>query len=111
MATKAVPADQLESYTEWIAHRIAQVGWEMLTVQKEAVHSAYEIAGVEAMIKSVMIYNHLSHQTAKTQEFKARIKKDGIREAIEWRDGPFGGSTKRGAPFPLLEGPARATRD
>src|SRR5258708_13842245 len=35
-------------------------------------HAAYEIAGVEGMIKNTMIYNHLSHQTAKTQEFKAR---------------------------------------
>jgi enoyl-CoA hydratase len=104
MATKAVPADQVESYTEWIAHRIASVGWEMLTIQKEAIHSAYEIAGVEAMIKSTMIHNHMSHQTANTQEFKVRIKTKGIGDAVDWRDAPFGGRARRGA-YPLLDGP------
>jgi enoyl-CoA hydratase len=111
MVTKSVPADQLEPYTEWLAHRIAAVGWEMLTVQKEAVSAAYEAAGVEAMIKNVMIYNHLSHATSKTREFRARILEHGITEAVEWRDAPFGGRTKRGAPFPLLEGPSRAVGD
>ena len=111
MATKAVPADQLETYTEWIANRIAQVGWETLTIQKEAVNSAFEIMGFEAMVKTTAIYTHLSHGTTRAQEFRRRLRTEGIRQAADWRDEPFGGRTRMtGDGLPLLEGPRSATR-
>ncbi|MGH9809069.1 MAG: enoyl-CoA hydratase-related protein, partial [Terriglobia bacterium] len=82
MVTKAVPADKLESYVEWLAARIAAVGVETLSIQKEAVNTAFEILGMEAMLKSTMIYNHLSHSTDRAAAFLERIKSDGIREAV-----------------------------
>jgi enoyl-CoA hydratase len=106
IATKAVPADQLETYTEWLANRIAQVGWETLSIQKEAVNAAFEIMGFEAMIKSTAIHNHLSHGTTRAQEFRRRLKTEGIRAAADWRDVPFGGRTRMtGDTLPLLDGP------
>ncbi len=107
IATKAVPADELETYTEWIAHRIAQVGWETLSIQKEAVNSAFEIMGLEAMVNSTIVYNHVSHATQATREFKRRIQDEGIKAAIAWRDAPFGGRVHRGDPLPLLAGPPK----
>ena len=107
MATKAVPAAELEPYTEWIARRIARVGRETLTIQKEAVNAAFEIMGLEASVNSTIVYNHASHATEATREFKRRIQQDGIREAITWRDAAFGGRLRLGAPLPLLEGPPK----
>lgn len=105
MVTKAVPGDQLESYVEWLAARIASVGVETLSIQKEAVNSAFEIMGMEAMLKSTMVYNHLAHSTDRAGAFLDKIKNDGIREAVEWRDNPFGGAQRRGGRLPLVDGP------
>ena len=105
MVTKAVPGEQLDAYVEWLARRIATVGVETLSIQKEAVNSAFEIMGMEAMMKSTMIYNHLAHSTDRAGEFLEKIKNTGIREAVEWRDGPFGGAQRRGGRLPLIDGP------
>ncbi len=105
MVTKAVPSDQLESYTEWLARRIANVGVETLSIQKEAVNMAFEILGMEALLKSTMVYNHLAHGTDRAGEFLGRIESQGIREAVVVRDAPFGGAQKIGERLPLIDGP------
>ena len=105
MVTKAVPGTELEGYVEWLAGRIAAVGVETLSIQKEAVNSAFEIMGMEAMLKSTMIYNHLAHSTDRAGAFLEKIKNEGIREAVSWRDEPFGGAQRRGGRLPLVDGP------
>lgn len=110
MATKAVPAAELETYVEWIAHRMAAVGAEVLALQKEAVHAMYEIAGLEAMVKTTMVYNHQAHYTERAREWRRRLQEDGIRAAIEWRDAPFGGPVGRTRRLLLLEGPEGSGR-
>jgi enoyl-CoA hydratase/carnithine racemase len=105
MVTKAVPSSELEAYVEWIAARIAKVGAEVLCLQKEAIHAMYEIGGLEAMVKTTMVYNHQAHYTARAKEWRRRLREDGIKAAVAWRDEPFGGPIKRGGPLPLLEGP------
>jgi enoyl-CoA hydratase len=105
MATKAVPADQLERYVEWIAARIANVGVEALTIQKEAVNAMYEVMGLEAMVRTTMTYNHLAHYTPRAAEWRRRLQADGIKAAVAWRDEPFGGPARRGGRMPLLDGP------
>jgi enoyl-CoA hydratase len=105
MVSKAVPKADLERYTEWIARRIASVGVETLSIQKEAVNGAFEILGMEAMLKSTMVYNHLAHGTDRAGEFLDRIREQGIREAVTWRDEPFGGAQRMGQRLPLVDGP------
>ncbi len=105
MVTKAVPGEQLEEYVEWLARRIANVGLETLSIQKEAVNSAFEILGLEAILKTTMVYNHLAHSTDRAGQFLEKIRSDGIREAVAWRDGPFGGAQRVGGRLPLLDGP------
>lgn len=105
MVTKSVPVAELERYVEWIAGRIANVGAETLSIQKEAVNASFEILGMEAMLKSTMIYNHLAHGTTRATEFLSRLTSDGVRSAVGWRDDPFGGPQRQGGPLPLLDGP------
>ncbi len=107
MVTKAVPHDDLEPYVEWIARRIATLGVETLSIQKEAVNGAFEILGMEAIMKSTMVYNHLAHSTDRAGSFLEKIRDDGIREAVSWRDGPFGGAQRMGGPLPILDGPPK----
>jgi enoyl-CoA hydratase len=105
MVTKSVPAEDLESYVEWIAGRMANVGFETLALYKEAVNSMYEVLGMEALLKTGMIYNHLAHSTGRAREFLEKIGSEGIREAVTWRDEPFGGPQRKGGYLPLLDGP------
>jgi enoyl-CoA hydratase len=105
MVTKAVPADELERYVEWIAHRVATVGSEVLAIQKEAVNKMFEIAGLQTMMETTVVYNHLAHGTKRAKEWRSHLVNDGLRAAIDWRDAPYGGRVKRGDPLPLLAGP------
>lgn len=107
MVSKAVPSAELESYTEWLARRIANVGVETLSIQKEAVNMAFEVLGMEAMMKSTMIYNHLAHGSDRAGEFLDRIKNESIREAVTWRDAPYGGPQRMGERLPLIDGPEK----
>lgn len=108
MVTKSVPTDQLEEYVDWLAKRVAHMGYETLSLYKEAINSMFEVLGMEALLKTGMIYNHLAHGTGRAREFFDRLQADGIRDAVEWRDGPFGGAQKRGGYLPLVDGPQAA---
>jgi enoyl-CoA hydratase len=108
MVTKSVPTEELEGYVDWLAKRVANVGYETLSLYKEAINSMYEVLGMEALLKTGMIYNHLAHSTGRAHEFFQRLQSDGIRDAVEWRDGPFGGPQKRGGWLPLVDGPQQA---
>jgi enoyl-CoA hydratase len=108
MVTKSVPAGELDSYVDWLAARVANMGYETLSLYKEAINSMFEVLGMEALLKTGMIYNHLAHSTGRAHEFLGKIESEGIREAVEWRDGPFGGPQKRGEYLPLVDGPRPA---
>ena len=108
MVTKSVPADELDSYVDWLAGRIALMGFEALSLYKEAINSMFEVLGMEALLKTGMIYNHLAHSTSRASEFLSKIDEGGIREAVTWRDGPFGGPQKKGGHLPLVDGPLGA---
>jgi hypothetical protein len=82
---------------------------ETLSIQKEAVNHAFEILGLEAIMKSTMIYNHLAHGTDRATQFLEKIKNEGIREAVTWRDEPFGGAQRMGGRLPLIDGPEPET--
>jgi enoyl-CoA hydratase len=108
MVTKSVPTEQLEGYVDWLAKRVANMGYETLSLYKEAINSMFEVLGMEALLRTGMIYNHLAHGTGRAREFFDRLQADGIRDAVEWRDGPFGGAQKRGGYLPLVDGPQPA---
>jgi enoyl-CoA hydratase len=105
MINKAVPADQLDGYVEWLAARVAKVDRCVLSVQKEAVNSVMEVLGIDAMMRMTMVHNHLSHQTPAGRAFLADLDELGPREAVAKRDAPFGGPQRVGGRLPLVEGP------
>ncbi len=107
MVTKSVPAEELDEYVEWIANRVALTGYETLSLYKEAVNSVFEVLGMEAMLKTGMVFNHLAHGTDRAREFFGRLTDSGIRDAVAWRDDPFGGPQRRGESLPLLVGPPK----
>jgi enoyl-CoA hydratase len=105
MVNKAVPAAELDEYVEWLAGRVAKVDRQILSIQKDAVNSIMEILGMEAMMRSTMTHNHLSHQSPPGRAFINELTEIGPRETISKRDAPFGGPQRIGGALPLLDGP------
>jgi enoyl-CoA hydratase len=89
-ANKAVPADQLDEAVRTMANRLALVDREMLMYSKRAVNRAYEIMGIKTALDSGADINTLSSMRPLGGVFGQISAKHGLKEALEWRDGPFG---------------------
>jgi enoyl-CoA hydratase len=88
-ANYAVPNDELDDYTEKFARRMSHIDNEMLMYSKRAVNRQYETMGIYDGIRSGTEIQALSAQRAAGAEWGRRVRDDGLKSALEWRDGPF----------------------
>ncbi|MEM7187970.1 MAG: enoyl-CoA hydratase-related protein [Pseudomonadota bacterium] len=88
-ANYAVPADELEEFTEAFARRMAHVDNDMLMYSKRAVNRQYEVMGISAGLMAGAEIQALSSQRPAAAEWRDRVARDGLKAALEWRDGPF----------------------
>jgi enoyl-CoA hydratase len=89
-ANRAVPADQLEETTRHFAERLALVDREMLLYSKRSVNRAYEIMGIRTAMEVGTDIQALSSVRPLGGVFGGISRAHGLKEALEWRDGPFG---------------------
>ena len=88
-ANYAVPGDQLDAFTERFARRMAHIDNEMLMYSKRAVNRQYEAMGMRQALASGAEIQALSAQRKAASEWGRRVREDGLKSALEWRDGPF----------------------
>ena len=88
-ANYAVPKDELDEFTEKFARRIGHIDNEMLMYTKRAVNRQYESMGIREGLQSGTEIQALSAQRAAAAEWGRRVREDGLKAALEWRDGPF----------------------
>lgn len=88
-ANYAVPAGELAAFTEKFARRMAHVDNEMLMYSKRAVNRQYETMGIKQALASATEIQALSATRKAASEWGRRVQKDGLKGALEWRDGPF----------------------
>jgi len=88
-ATYAVEKDDLDSFTEKFARRMSFVDNEMLMYSKRAVNRQYETMGIREALHSATEIQALSSGRAAAAEWGRRVRDDGLKAALEWRDGPF----------------------
>ena len=88
-ANYAVPKDELADFTEKFARRMAHVDNEMLMYSKRAVNRQYETQGIRDGLHSGTEIQALSTQRDAAAEWNRRVREDGLKAALEWRDGPF----------------------
>jgi enoyl-CoA hydratase len=89
---KAVPADQLEAEVEALASKMEQIDTELLTPNKRIVNVALELMGARTMQRLAAENDGRAHQAPAVREFGRRAMTDGLKAALEWRDGKFGDS-------------------
>ena len=88
-ATYAVETEDLDSFTEKFARRMSFVDNEMLMYSKRAVNRQYETMGIREALHSATEIQALSSGRAAAAEWGRRVRDDGLKAALEWRDGPF----------------------
>lgn len=111
MINKAVPADELDEYTDWLAARIARSDASLLALHKQTANMVFDIMGAYSMLKAGMTFDHMEHREGTFNELLRRVKDDGVTSALEWVYGPFGGMQTQGMPT-FLDGPkAEAKRE
>ena len=89
---KAVPADRLEAEVEDLASKMEQIDNELLTPNKRIVNVALELMGARTIQRMAAENDGRAHQAPAVREFGRIAMKDGLKAALEWRDGKFGDS-------------------
>jgi enoyl-CoA hydratase len=88
-ATYAVPADELAEFTERFARRMANIDNDMLMYSKRSVNRQYEAMGIRNGLMSGTDVEAMSKHRPAAQEWNRRLREEGLKAALEWRDGPF----------------------
>ena len=68
---------------------MAHVDNEMLMYSKRAVNRQYETQGIRDGLHSGTEIQALSAQRDAASEWGRRVRDEGLKAALEWRDGPF----------------------
>ena len=90
MINKAVPADQLEAEVTRLAERIANQSADALAIHKEAMNRWYQAMGMESSIMAAADYDQMYQYTESSAEFLGKIRDEGLKEALTWRDSRYG---------------------
>lgn len=88
-ATYAVPADELAAFTERFARRMANIDNDLLMYSKRSVNRQYEAMGIRSGLMSGTDVEAMSKHRPAAEEWRRRLREDGLKAALEWRDGPF----------------------
>ncbi len=86
---KSVPRDELEDTVEELARTMARIPWELLAANKSIVNRALELMGRNTLQYLAAETDAIAHQAPIVKEFARRSKAEGLKSALEWRDGPF----------------------
>lgn len=91
MVAAAVPESSLDDTVSALAARMARVPLELLTANKRAIDRMIDIGGLESAIRSSVEIDTIAHATRPYREFWDQVGREGLRPALESRDGPFAG--------------------
>ncbi|OBJ53994.1 crotonase/enoyl-CoA hydratase family protein [Mycobacterium asiaticum] len=90
LINEAVPFERLEARVAEIAGELAQIPLSQLRAQKLIVNQAYENMGLASTQLLGGILDGLMRNTPDALDFIRTAQHDGVRAAVERRDGPFG---------------------
>ena len=85
------PAEELEAEVEALADKMAMIDVDLLAANKRIVNMAMELMGARTMQRMAAERDAIGRQSPVVHEFYRRAKEEGLKAALEWRDGKFGG--------------------
>ncbi|MCV7170881.1 crotonase/enoyl-CoA hydratase family protein [Mycobacterium sp. CPCC 205372] len=90
LINEAVPFERLEARVAEIAGRLARIPLSQLQAQKLIVNQAYENMGLASTQTLGGILDGLMRNTPDALDFIDTASREGVRAAVERRDGPWG---------------------
>ena len=85
----AWPEGELDARTLALADRVAHNSSDMLSLLKAGMNRFYENMGLHASVEALTLMDASAQQTDAAYEWHDRVKADGVREALAWRDGRY----------------------
>lgn len=104
-ANRAVPSGELAAMVGWFANRLALIDREQLMYSKRALNRAYEVMGIRTAFNIGADIQGMSGVRPMGGVFRRITEKYGLKEALAWRDGPFGDFRTKGNPVPRKDYP------
>lgn len=87
---KSFPTDKLDEEVERELRAMSSIAPDLLAANKLALNQTYEIMGFRTSINTAPQWHALSGQMRPgAGEFGRISREEGLRAALEWRDGPF----------------------
>ena len=89
LINRAVPLDRLEEEVLKYARQVAKVSLDWIYAHKDITNRWFQAMGMYAGIRSGNDMDAILVNRPIAQEFGRRIREEGLKAALEWRDGPF----------------------
>lgn len=89
---RSVPSGALEAEVEALASKMEKIDVELLSPNKRIVNVAMELMGARTMQRLAAENDGRAHQAPAVREFGRIAMTQGLKAALEWRDGKFGDS-------------------
>ena len=95
LVLKAVPADKLDEEVRTLAGRIANIPLELLAPHKSLINKVMGLMGHAVAQQMAFDTVAITHHSDARRKFSELAEKEGLRAALQHRDGPFGDYTAR----------------
>ena len=95
LVLKAVPSDLLEYEVEQLVDRMAMIDSELLSANKRIVNLQLELMGARTIQRMAAENDARAHLAPSVREFGRIAGEQGLRAALQWRDGKFGDGRAR----------------
>lgn len=95
MINYAWPLAELEDRTIALADRVANLSADHLAILKVNMNRFYENMGIYSSVRSSTDLDAAAQFTAHSYSWQDHMQEGGFREALAWRDGPYGDYTAR----------------
>jgi enoyl-CoA hydratase len=95
LVMKAVAPDELEAEVEGLADRLALIDPDVLTVNKRIINLGLELMGARTLQRLAVENDARGHTAAAARGFFKQAREEGLRKALQDRDGPFGDGRAR----------------
>jgi enoyl-CoA hydratase len=89
LVRRVLPADELDARTLAFCHRVALNPLDALTVHKHVTNRWFEIMGLRLAAQEGADFDAIFHETPTLAEFTRIAGDQGLRAALDWRDGPY----------------------
>lgn len=89
MINYAWPKEELEDRTLVFADRLATMSADHLAILKVNMNRFYENMGIYSSVRSSTDLDAAGQFTEFSYDWQEKMREEGLKDALQWRDGPF----------------------